>query len=200
MFKAIFKIENKCIDIANQEIFTPFINCYHLHSLTISMNGVSYEEDDDFKIIGYKIKWTGAFDLEAGDKLILDINYFYIRPDDTNVLSFLIDSSYSNSVKSNEIISKHYIEGQFSLDNGMYKNAALNFGTTLEGLLNKTLTNQNLNILIDNYQGEADKIAMHKIRELRNKVHPNKISMSEDITRQEAIDARNLLEEILNTF
>jgi hypothetical protein len=200
MFKAIFKIGKKCIDTTSQEIFTPFINCYHLHSVTISINGVTYEEDNDFHFIGYKTKWTGAFSLEVADTLIFEINYFYIRPDDEKILNFLIDNSYSDNTKSNQIISKHYTEGQFSLDNGLYKNAALNFGTTLEALLNKALTNQDLNDLINNYNGNADKSAMHFIRQLRNKVHPNRISLTQDITRQEAIIARNHLEEILKLY
>ena len=200
MYKAIYKVTDGCIDIVTQEIFSPFINCYHLHSATISFNGVSYEEDNDFVFDGYKTRWTGAFHLEVGDTLIYDLNYFYIRPDDTNVLSFIIDHTYTNPAKSNEIIAKHYIEGQFSLDNGLYKNAVLNFGTTLEGILNKTLANQDLNDLIIAYPSAADKVAMHSIRTLRNKVHPNRISATQDVTRKEAIEARNQLEAIMNTI
>lgn len=200
MYKAIYKVTDSCIDITNQEIFSPFINCYHLHSATISFNGVSYEEDNDFIFVGHKTRWTSAFQLEAGDTLIYELNYFYIRPDDTNVLSFIIDHTYSNPAKSKEIIAKHYIEGQFSLDNGLYKNAALNFGTTLEGILNKTLAKQDLKNLIDLYTGTANKTAMHSIRTLRNKVHPNRISVTQDVTRKEAIEARNYLEVIMNTI
>jgi hypothetical protein len=79
----------------------------------------------------------------------------------------------------------------------LYKNAVLNFGTTLEGLLNKSLTNKKLNDLIIQYEGSADKDHMHFIRRLRNKVHPNQISLSEDITRKEAVEARNKLETII---
>jgi hypothetical protein len=197
MFKAIFKVTGSLIDVANQEIFTPFVNCYHLHSAIISFNGVSYEEDNDFNFNGYKTKWTGAFTLVDTDVLIFDLNYFYIKPDNLNVLSFIVDGTYTDPNKSNEIISKHYIEGQFSLDNGLYKNAVLNFGTALEGILNKPLANQDLNDLINNYPGVADKTKMHSLRQLRNKVHPNRISSTQDVTRKEAIEARQNLEIIL---
>lgn len=197
MFKGIFKITSNLIDVENQEIFTPFVNCYHLHSAILSFNGISYEEDADFNFEGFKTKWTGAFNLEEEDVLIFDLNYFYIKPDNLNVLSFIVDNTYTNPAKSNEIISKHYIEGQFSLDNGLYKNAVLNFGTALEGILNKSLANQDLNYLIENYPGEADKSKMHTLRKLRNKVHPNRISSTQDVTRKEAIEARQNLELIL---
>jgi hypothetical protein len=197
MFKSIFKVTGSLIDVANQEFFTPFVNCYYLHSVIVSFNGVSYEEDNDFYFIGHKTKWTGAFVLVDTDVLIFDLNYFYIKPDNLNVLSFIVDATYADPNKSNEIISKHYIEGQFSLDNSLYKNAVLNFGTTLEGILNKPLANQDLNDLIDNYPGTADKAKMHSLRQLRNKVHPNRISTTQDVTRKEAIEARQNLELII---
>ncbi len=198
MYKAVFKIQSDCLEVANQEIFTPFVNCYQIHSVTMYVNGVSYEQDIVFCFIGHKTKWINiGFQLETTDTIIFDINYFYIRPDDIEVLGFLVDTLYSNQTKSKEIISKHYIEGQFSLDNGLYKNAVLNFGTTLEGILNKSLTNQDLNDLINNYTGSADKTDMHFIRQLRNKVHPNQISATQDISRKEAIEARNYLEVII---
>ncbi len=132
--------------MANQEIFTPFVNCYHLHSAILSFNVNSYEEDNDFNFVGHKTKWTGAFNLAANsdDVLIFDLNYYYIKPNNLNVLCFIIDSTYANTTRSNEILSKHYIEGQFSFDYGLYKNAVLNFGTALVSILNKPLANQNL--------------------------------------------------------
>lgn len=198
MYKAIFKIENECINVIEQEIFTPFINCFQMHSVMVYVNGLAQEQDFDYKFIGHKTKWLGdIFDLHSGDSIVFDMNYFYIRPDDIEVLGFLVDTTYLNPLKSKEIISKHYIEGQFSLDNGLYKNAVLNFGTTLDGILNKNLVRKELNDLIIEYSGEADKESMHFIRQLRNKVHTNQISASQDISRTEAIEARNKLETIL---
>lgn len=200
MYKAIYEIEQDCIDETNQEIFAPFIQCYYIHSIIIYFNGIAQTSDTDIQICGHLIKWApliNPMDFRKDDQFTLDINYFYIRPEDNNILGFLVDSTYSNATKTSEIISKHYVEGQFSLDNGLYKNAVLNFGTTLEGVLNKNLSNTNLDDLITNYNGPANKNFMNELRLLRNKVHPNRISNSQDITRKEAISARNKLELIL---
>lgn len=196
MYKAIYKIQTECLDSENNKIFTPFINCYQIHSVIIYVNGLAQEMDIDFYINNHETIWSEDY-FENDWSLIFEINYFYIKPDNIEIFSFLIDNSFSDQTKSKEIISKHYIEGQFSLDNGLYKNAVLNFGTTLEGLLNKSLTNRKLNNLINQYEGSANKDDMHFIRRLRNKVHPNQISLSEDITRKEAVEARNKLETII---
>jgi|JFJP01.1.fsa_nt_gi hypothetical protein len=200
MYKAIYKIQSDTIDKATQEIFTPFIDCYHIHSVSIYINGIAYEQDVDFVFIKHKTKCFCGFQIEKTDTIICDINYFYIQPNNIDVLGFIVDTSFTNAAKSKEIISKHYIEGQFSLDNGLYKNAVLNFGTTLEGILNKSLTKKDLEYLINNYVGNANQDSMHFIRKLRNKVHPNRISATADISRQEAVEARNKLEIILNSI
>jgi len=196
MYKAIYKIQTECLDGVRKTIFTPFIKCYHIHSVIIYANGLAQEMDVDFYFDNYKTIWFEEY-FENNWSMIFDINYFYMRPDDIEVLGFLVDSSFTNQIKSKEIISKHYIEGQFSMDNGLYKNAVLNFGTTLEGILNKELRRMDLNDLIESYCGSADKSDMHFIRQLRNKVHPNQISATEDISFKEAVQARNKLEKIL---
>ena len=196
MYKAIYKIQTECLDGVSKTIFTPFIKCYHIHSVIIYANGIAQEMDVDFYFDNYKTIWFEQY-FENNWSMIFDINYFYMRPDDIEVLSFLVDSSFINQIKSKEIISKHYIEGQFSMDNGLYKNAVLNFGTTLEGILNKDLRRMDLNDLIESFCGSADKNDMHFIRQLRNKVHPNQISATQDISVKEAVEARNKLEKIL---
>lgn len=167
MYKGIFKVTGNLIDEANKELFTPFVNCYHLHSATISFNGISYEEDIDFSFIGNKTKWNADFNIESTDIFNFEINYFYIKPDNINILDFLVDGTYVNPAKTKEIISKHYIEGQFSLDNGLYKNAVLNFGTALEGILNKSLTSKKLDKLINDYTGIADSIRSFTIADFK---------------------------------
>lgn len=196
MYKAIYKIQLECLDGHSKTIFTPFIKCYQIHSVTIYANGIAQEMNVDFYFDNFKTIWFEDY-FENDWSMLFDINYFYIRPDDIEVLGFLVDTSFTNQTKSKEIISKHYIEGQFSLDNGLYKNAVLNFGTTLEGLLNKGLQRVELNDLINSYNGSADKNDMHFIRQLRNKVHPNQILATQDISGKEAIEARNKLEKIL---
>lgn len=199
MYKAIFKISFECIDLLKQEIFTPFINCYNIHSAYMIVNGAIYEEDVVFKLDNHLTKMIGQNELEDGDHIIMELNYFYMRNEDKQILSFLIseEGEYSDVVLTNEIASKHYVEGQFSLDNGLYKNAALNFGTVLEGLLNKRLESTTLNSLIEDFTNHEDRELMHFIRLLRNKVHPNRLMNTEDITRREATEARNNLEIIL---
>lgn len=200
MYKSIFKLQSDCIDIANQKLFTPFINCYELHSSRLNVNGVSYEEGIDYSFSNEWTNWIGGFSLDISDSILFDIDYFYIRKHDIDVLSFLVDATYANQMTTKEIVSKHYVEGQFSLDNGLYKNAVLNFGTVLEGLLNKSLTNTTLANLISSYSGGASTSDMTTIRQFRNKVHPNQISLTQDITRTEAVDARNNLERILKNL
>ena len=200
MYKAIYKIQPGCLDEQSQTIFSPFINCYYLHSAIILVNGQAQEEYVDFVFKGHKTHWTGEFALEASDTIVYELNYFHIRPDDIEVLGFLVDSSFGDPNCSKKIISKHYTEGQFCLDSGLYKNAVLNFGTMLEALLNKNLQSKDFVNLIKNYSGKADKTAMTLIRELRNKVHPNRISQTQDITKEEAIKTRNQLEVIINTM
>ncbi|OIN59966.1 hypothetical protein [Arsenicibacter rosenii] len=203
MYKAIYKVQDQNIDSANNRLFTPFVNCYIIHSAILYVNGVAGEQDVDFVFNGNYTETKLGYDLSDDDSFILDINYFYIK-ENTNMFDFLIQNSFSNKVKSNEIVSKHYINGQFSLDNGLYKNAVMNFGTVLEGLLNEGLSKATLATLIKNYsvtsskKGSADKADMDFIRNLRNKVHANTISATQDVSRQEAIEARNKLELILN--
>ncbi|MDH4461287.1 MAG: hypothetical protein QE277_07695 [Flectobacillus sp.] len=200
MHKAVFNIDPKCILEETQEIFTPFINCYHIHSITLNVEGIICSEGSSFIFDGYKTKWLeSGVKMESHDKITYDINYFYIKPDNITVLDFLIKGkNYSIPDKSLEIISKHYIEGQFSLDNGLYKNAVINFGTVVEGLLDKKLNHKRgLSDLIRDYDGSASKDDMQFITQLRNRVHVNNIHKNEDITRLDAINARITLERIL---
>lgn len=201
MYKSIFKISFQCIDFSKQEIHTPFINCYIIHSAYMIVNGVIYEENVVFKFENHFTKMLEGNKLEDGDHIIIELNYFYMRNEDKQILNFLIseERGYSHMDLTNGIVSKHYVEGQFSLDNGLYKNAALNFGTVLEGLLNKRLGDTPLNSFIEDYidDDNDNKERMHSIRLLRNRVHPNRLIETEDISRKEAIEARNNLEIIL---
>lgn len=203
MYKATYRISPDCLpeDAINQLVFAPFVQCYHIHGITIIAGGhVTVEDVSSLRILDYQVEWQTqqvGFHLDNTDHVVFQIDYFYMRPDNTEVLAFLIDSSYTKPDKTKSIVSSHYIQGQFALDNGLYKNAVLNFGTTLEGLLNKKLENKDLDDLIKSYKGNASTEAMNFIRRLRNKVHPNRIEQTEDVTRQEAISAREYLEVIL---
>lgn len=200
MYKAIYKVQGDCIDGDKNAIFSPFINCYYLHSVTIIYNGIIYQEEIDFTINEYFTQWNFDIEKMECDVYTYEINYYYIRAEDPNILKFIVDNRYANPSKTNEIISKHYVEGQFCLDNGLYKNAVLNFGTTLEGLLNFELKSIKLDDLIRKYTGNASKNKMHFLRRLRNKVHTNKIINNNDVSRMEAVKARNELELIIRNL
>jgi hypothetical protein len=195
MYKAIYKIQPDCLDSSNRTIFTPFINCYQIHSVSVYANGLVQEQEVDFVFSGCNTIWNEDY-FRNDWAIVFDINYFYMKPNNVKVLSFLVNDAFTYESRTKEIISKHYIEGQFSLDNGLYKNAVLNFGTTLEALLNKDLSYANFEKLINSCKYSC-KLEMLAIKDLRNRVHPNNILDSKDISRVEAVQARNYLEKIL---
>jgi hypothetical protein len=199
MYKAVYKIQSSSIDEATQTIFTPFINCYEIHSIVVYVNGLGAVEEG-FTIDKYRTRCSFGYEIKKSWSVVFDINYFYMKTSPLNVLDFLIDQSYINPAESEKIVSKHYISGQFALDNGLYKEAVLNFGTVLEGLLNKKLDGTWLSTLIQKYSGRADPSDMEFIKDLRNKVHPNQISLTQDISRRDAVLARNKLEVILHAM
>jgi len=199
MYKAKYKIQKELIDNSKNRIYTPFLQCYYLHSVTFFYNGISHDLFNEFDISHPYITLKGPFDFGDNDSLVFEVNYHYMHKD-AQIFDHIIDNTYSDETKSNSIASKHYIEAQFSLDNGLYKNAVLNLGTSLETLLNKTLTNQNLQNLIDNHSGAADKKLMHDLRQLRNRVHPNRIVETQDVDIVEALKVREDFELILKKF
>lgn len=197
MYKAIYRIQPECIDEKENVIFTPFLNCYELHSVFVNFGGL---QEDEILLNGNYTFIQTFYKGYNGFKITFDINYFYMNLTNRTMFDSIIDSSFKDPKNSRLIASKHYTEGQFSLDNGLYKNAVMNFGTALECLLNKRLDNSKFEKLIESYNGQASKEDMHLIRELRNKVHPNRIKDFQDITHREAIEARNKLEVILKHF
>lgn len=197
MYKAIYRIQPECIDPKENKIFAPFLNCYELHSVFVNINGLI---EDDIRIEGNYTFLSMPYPIDREWKTTFDINYFYMNLNNTNIFDYLIDSKYKDPLNSKKIAAKHYVEGQFSLDNGLYKNAILNFGTALECLLNKKLDSSSLGLLINQYTGLAPKTGMISIKDLRNKVHPNRIMDMEDINQSDAIQVRNMLEVILKKF
>jgi len=197
MYKAIYRIQPECIDPKENKIFAPFLNCYELHSVFVNINGLI---EDDIRIEGNYAYVNKPYPIDREWKTTFDINYFYMNLNNTNIFDYLIDSKYEDPPNSKKIAAKHYVEGQFSLDNGLYKNAILNFGTTLECLLNKVLDKSDLADLIKQYDGFASKEDMDAIRILRNKVHPNRIKDMQDINQSDAVKTRNMLEVILKKF
>jgi divalent metal cation (Fe/Co/Zn/Cd) transporter len=77
----------------------------------------------------------------------------------------------------------------------------MNFWTVLEWLLNKKLSTDSLDILINESWFSQDiKNKMNDIKNLRNRVHPNRIADNWEITKEEALKVKNYLEIILFEF
>ena len=153
MYKANFKIQSECLNKDTNKIFVPFVNCYYIHSITLLVNGSSNYEYDNFDVIDNYL-YIEDYILDGQDDFRIEINYFYIKKDNYKIFDFMIDKSYDS--ENLKIISKHYIEWQFSLDNWLYKNAVLNFGTVIEWLLNKNLEYKYLDDLIKDSQSIRD--------------------------------------------
>lgn len=218
MYKAVYELQKDCWEKEEKRIFAPFLMCYHLHTIDLMRNGLSQLENDDFNIKELNeidkayISFDDLIKMDDYESLILSIDYFYKRADSKKILDFKFNElkhtyKWKNIDKSIEIASTHYMDAQFSLDNGLYKNAVLNFGIVLESLANTDLDgNFNLKEFTESYsKNQRIKSEMNEIREYRNKVHPNKIfdissGNNIDITRKDAIKCRNYMEKILKLF
>lgn len=205
MYKAIYQIQKDCI--LENKIFVPFYKCYQIHNYRLSLNGQILQWNTDWIIYS-----SGFIDLNLSYKttsdwsIIVDIDYFYksqihtIFPSILNKNKILFENNTIQQ-KRFEIISQHYVDGQFSLDNWLYKEAVQNFATVVEVLLNPKLDDsQMLHKRITNFWDQTIKLSMNYIRVIRNKIHPNKLLQSNICTQQEATKCRNELEKILYYF
>jgi hypothetical protein len=195
---------SSAIDEAGQRIFAPVIGAINVHTINIfcgalpNIKGFSISHPWivlDGNIIGHKI--------EKSDEIYVVADYFY-KTSDKNILSFAIGSNYSDKEKTGEILASHYIDGHFALDCGLYKEAVFNFGTVVEALVNTNLEYCRLESGITKdvrFQNEPDlKQKMLFINSLRNRVHPEQISNVGLITREEALKARLVLQDIIFWF
>jgi hypothetical protein len=153
--------------------------------------------------------------LDAQDKITIEINYHYKNspydPVCRNLALRVIQASWfsdprapSESIekKRQEIFIKHYIDAQFSLDNGLFKESVLNFGTALEVLLNRDLLDRpRFHDRIDKCSGlSMFKDEMHTIQKYRNRVHPSQLKGFSDVVRHEAQECRQIMERILRVL
>lgn len=216
MYKARFKLHGDSVDESRQRICLPILVAYELHSVVVSVSGKAEEEGQEFTIQHPFLIWNevlAGYRIEATDSILVDANYHY-------------KSSYSNPTcvalskeviaaardakkfypaveeKRSEFFIKHYIDAQFSLDNGLFKEAALNFGTALEAILNRSLTKgDNLKTLIEQEEKlETILSQCDLIRQFRNKVHPNNIAGASDVNRQDAQQCRSIFERVLGIY
>lgn len=199
MYSTSFTLSFSQFIPANNTVFAPFLRCYQIQHATLLFNGLVQVEPENFTLGERHINLPTDYAFMETDHLVLNLTYFY-KSALEDVFDFIIDGTFANPASSNRIASSHYIEAQFSLDNGLYKNAALNFGTTLEALLNRTLNNARLVDLINSHPDVALRPDMHYIRMLRNRVHPEQINLVQEVTRLEAIECRNKIEKILKNI
>lgn len=198
------------------KIYIPLTVCYEPHSIVVNFNGMAQEEYHNFKLTPSIIDFeSNSFSFTENDDLSIEINYHYKRSSTDNFCQMFatniitaswfgatVTSSPTIEGKRKEIFIKHYIDAQFSLDTGLYKESVLNFGTALEVILNKDLSSgTKLQNRIDACtQLSTLNAEMHKIRAYRNKVHPNKLVSFEDVTRKDAYECRTIFEIILKNM
>jgi hypothetical protein len=205
MYTTRFSFSESSIDPKNQRLFAPFCGALNIHTIELNINGVI---GDGFFVIQHP--WIVidqaklGYPVENTDNISVRIEYFY-KSANIAVLDFLVTNEYPSATRTKtvEIISKHYIDGFFALDNGLYKEAVLNFGTVLEGILNHTLKFKKLNELIKQEKSvntpsaHPVKALMLEIKDLRNRVHPEQISAFGDVSREEAQKAKYNIQEII---
>ncbi len=203
MHSTLCPLSKHVIDGSAQRIFAPVISTMHLHTIKIVINGVFYLRG--FRCEHPWIYFDEAllgFPIGEDDEIYIEGHYFY-KTDATNLWDSVVDASYplATANDTKRILSRHYIDGHFSLDNGLYKEAVINFGTVVEALVNRTLSREKLEVLINkdptSLLDSSIQNKMHNLRNLRNRVHPNQISANGEITREEAENARYELQEIM---
>lgn len=209
MYKSRFNIPK---DITKgSKIYVPLTICYEPHSILVSINGLIQEEFHNFNLVHPVIDFESD-PFNDGEQLTIEINYYYKRSSSDSICqlftnNIILASWFGVPVTSTEVIEnkrkeifiKHYIDAQFALDSGMYKESVLNFGTALEVILNRDLSSS------PNLQNRIDSCSelgiltteMHRIRTYRNKVHPNQLLNFDDVTRKDAYDCRTIFERVL---
>jgi hypothetical protein len=205
-YSTLYPISLSTLDFDKQRIFAPVCAAMHIHIIKLCINGLAIVQG--FKVQHpwiYVDRIVLGYEIDANDDLRLEIEYFY-KSDFGDVLDTLVDTTYpaETASKSKAILSSHYIDGHFALDNGLYREAVTNFGTVIETLVNRTLNHDQLKSLISNDPTVSSdpKIQqhMHDLRELRNRVHPNQISKMGTISREDAESARLKLQDIIYHF
>jgi len=195
-----------------QKIFVPFLAVYELHIVTLQTEAL-FTLPSEYKIESPFIIWSGNPKLDENDKLILYVDYFYKKSPSDPILQkmgdIIIEKFRSTCTEQNnkrkDIILKHWTNGLFAFDNGLYKEAVLNYGTIIEAILNTNLTRTSLRNLIDNIQADnilsSFKEKMHNVRVARNRVHANELAkLDDDIDSSEAYRCRKVIDEIISVI
>lgn len=196
-----FQFSPASIDVPNHRLFAPVLGAVHSHIVEVDINGV--REDTEFWLLHPWLQLDQTklgFRLAKDDRISLHMEYFY-KVDRPGLFWFMTGCKEETPDRRTQIISKHYIDGHFAFDNGLYKEAVLNFGTVVEAILNVELKVRNLRNMIDTEicasTDRGIRERMHMVRTLRNKVHPERIDETADVSKHDAMQARLALQEII---
>jgi hypothetical protein len=201
-----FEFAEGVLDEPLQRIFAPIVGAWFVQSSRLSINGQMIMSG--FRLEHPWIVWDQTdvgYALHVGDNVCLQADYFY-KTDRIHLLDCVLPRDYPSATAgaAKEIMSTHFIDGHFAFDNGLYKEAVSNFGTVAEALLNRTMENTALKTLITNdpvaKKAPTIQDSLNFIRELRNRVHPNQIKSSGNISFEDARSARHQLQKILHFF
>lgn len=218
MYKSIIFTPSIAFDLTKARIFVPTLTACILQSIEFLIPGAATQKSlDEFEIKGPFIVLDSSLTalLQADNQFIIHVDYHYKSSEHEPVCKELADNVLSQTLSSppatpdeidihrkrTEIFVKHYINGIFAFDSGLYKEAVLNFGTVLEVMLNTELNNISLGgqrgLIATTTIAPGLRDNMTFIRECRNKVHANRIADLGDISRLESRKCRMNLDEIL---
>jgi len=218
MYRTLIRTEDGAIDREKRRVFLPVLAAYEIHSVWIDFLGCTTQyESIDFQIDVPFVHWLNTETAEMlgkkeDDRVFLHVDYFYRKPDTAPGCKRLANGLIASTLKREptpnekaivekreEIFAKHYISGQFALDNGLFKEAALNFGTVVDVLLNTELKHADLYDLIESTPlARTYTNQMHFIRKCRNRVHPEQIRKFDDVSRGDAMMCRQNLDLVIN--
>lgn len=201
-----FEFAEGILDVPLQRIFAPIVGAWFVQASRLSTNGQLIMSG--FRLEHPWVVWDQTdvgYALHAGGNVCLQADYFY-KTDRVNVLDCVLPYDYPSATAgaAKEIMSTHFIDGHFAFDNGLYKEAVSNFGTVAEALVNRTMGRTPLANLIANdpvaNKDSTIQRSLNFIRELRNRVHPNHIHASGNISFEDARSARLQLQKILHFY
>ena len=218
MYKSTIFTPANAFEMPKARVFVPSLTTCSIQSVEFLIPGAPTQNP----LSGFDIKGpfivldrSLAALLQSDDQFIVHIDYHYKCSEHEPACKEMADNILSQTLSSppvtpdeieihkkrTEIFVKHYINGVFAFDSGLYKQAVLNFGTVLEVILNTELNNINLGgrngliattTIATGFTGN-----MTFIRECRNKVHANQIADLGDISRLESRKCHMDLDEIL---
>lgn len=201
-FSTRFFFDKAQIDFTKQQIFAPILGAYIEHSVDLRINQIFYPRGFSQNGIWLELDTAAlGFSLDKDDEVGIQIEYFFKSSHD-RLLGFLVRRHYAADTreKTVEIMSDHYIDGNFAFDNGLHREAVMNFGTVLESILDLELNGEkSLNDFIKAEKTATSQIKsdMNEIRKARNSVHPSRLKTSAKVSRMDAQRVREALHRVM---